>query len=128
MSNSREYAKFVRLFVGPIMPRRIRKQRLYSVPEKLDTQKRWLSNDDPRRKLYNKEYWNTITPKWANKEKILEIYNERDRMRQLTGEKYEVDHIIPRNHPLVCGLHVETNLRVISKSENNIKLNKFTID
>ena len=128
MTTSREYAKFKRLFVGPIMPRRIVKQRFYSVPARQTNGRQWLSKDDPRRKLYNKEYWDAITPRWANLEKIDEIYAERDYLIETTGEKYEVDHVIPRNHPLVCGLHVETNLRVITKTENNLKLNKFEIE
>jgi len=34
---------------------------------------------------------------------------------------FEVDHIIPRNHPLVCGLHVPANLQYLSREDNNKK-------
>lgn len=35
----------------------------------------------------------------------------------------QVDHIIPRNHPDVCGLHVPWNLQVITSDVNSIKSN-----
>lgn len=38
---------------------------------------------------------------------------------------HEVDHIIPLNHPNVCGLHVPWNLRALSLSDNRKKGNRF---
>lgn len=65
-------------------------------------------------------------PPWANKKAIEEIYKEARRLTDETGIKHEVDHIIPSNHPLVCGLHVETNLQILTEFENISKNNKFT--
>ena len=38
---------------------------------------------------------------------------------------FEVDHVIPVKNSAVCGLHVLSNLRVISRAENRRKHNKF---
>jgi hypothetical protein len=58
-------------------------------------------------------------PKWADKEKIKEIYMNRP-------ESYHVDHIIPLRGKLVSGLHVSENLQYLTISENSKKRNKFT--
>lgn len=59
------------------------------------------------------------TPGWADAEKIVAIYAEAKRLG-LT-----VDHIIPLKSSLVCGLHVENNLQLLSKAENSSKRNHF---
>lgn len=58
------------------------------------------------------------TPKWANLESIKEIYRN-------CPEGYHVDHIIPLQGELVCGLHVENNLQYLTATENLSKGNKF---
>jgi len=60
------------------------------------------------------------TPKWANIEKIKFIYMN-------CPKGMHVDHIIPINNRLVCGLHVETNLQYLTAFENLSKGNKFNI-
>ena len=65
-------------------------------------------------------------PLWADRKAIQAIYIEARRLTAETGIKYEVDHIIPSNHPLVCGLHVESNLQILTEFENISKKNKFT--
>lgn len=59
------------------------------------------------------------TPKWADLEKIKEIY------RQALIFGMSVDHIIPIQSKVVCGLHWEGNLRLIDKRENSRKGNKL---
>jgi hypothetical protein len=65
------------------------------------------------------------TPHWANREAI-EQYYALARMRTAeTGVRHAVDHIVPINGRKVSGLHVETNLQVISHSENSRKGNRW---
>ena len=91
-----------------------------------------------RKSLINKRYANTekgrltnshnnalrhsrklkAVPKWANIEKIREIYRNRKK-------GYHVDHIIPLKGENVCGLHVENNLQYLTAKQNIMKGNKF---
>ena len=59
------------------------------------------------------------TPPWADLSAIQAIYIEAAR----TGK--HVDHIIPLQHPRVCGLHVESNLQLLSPHENYVKRNRW---
>ena len=38
---------------------------------------------------------------------------------------HHVDHVVPINHPLVCGLHVPWNLQVLTGPDNVRKSNSF---
>ena len=66
------------------------------------------------------------TPAWANQGYMAEIYDLAQRRTQATGFEWEVDHVVPLRSKLVCGLHVEHNLRVIPKDMNRSKSNSFT--
>lgn len=78
---------------------------------------------------YNKEAKlrrrKTSVVAWADKQAIAKIYAEAAMRTAQTGVRHEVDHIIPLKHPLVCGLHVPENLRVVTRSENARKSNKY---
>lgn len=45
-----------------------------------------------------------------------------------SGIKFEVDHTIPLQGELVCGLHVWNNLQILEAGLNSSKNNKFDID
>lgn len=65
------------------------------------------------------------TPKWANREKMVEFYKEAERLTAETGVIHHVDHIYPLQSKHVCGLHCEFNLNVITQFENIQKLNRM---
>ena len=64
------------------------------------------------------------TPGWADLNKIAEIYRQAAAMS--TDEvKYSVDHIIPLKGKMICGLHVENNLQIMTLEENKRKGNRW---
>ena len=58
------------------------------------------------------------TPKWADMVKMNIIYANRE-------EGEHVDHIIPLQGDIVCGLHWEHNLQYLTSEQNISKGNKF---
>ena len=65
------------------------------------------------------------TPMWANIQQISSLYEQAVTLSNETGIAYQVDHIVPLNSKVVCGLHCEDNLQVITAEENNSKKNKL---
>lgn len=63
------------------------------------------------------------TPPWADFAEIRKVYGLARKLSEETGEAYNVDHIVPLNHPRVCGLHVHWNLRAIRTEANMAKSN-----
>jgi len=134
---SKEYAKFKRLFIGPKLKR---KQRLALMPpmpaekpvrEYKITYSTGVTPTERQRKIWSayqvkrRQKRDKATPPWANKQAIKHIYAEAKRISVETGITHEVDHIIPSNHDLVCGLHVENNLQILTKEQNCNKGNCF---
>lgn len=77
-----------------------------------------------------KRYANKLkaTPGWANDTLMLGFYLEAERLKKETGQIWEVDHIVPLQSKIVCGLHCEANLRVVSLEENRSKGNRWWPD
>ena len=97
--------------------------------DKYEERKEFNSLRMKKHYLENKSYYKNKTnkrraiklraiPKFANLEKIKEIYKN-------CPKGYHVDHIIPLNNPIVCGLHVEWNLQYLSAKDNCSKGNKL---
>lgn len=68
------------------------------------------------------------TPKWLTKHDKLHIkclYQLAAMRTRESGQVWHVDHVIPLQGENVCGLHVPSNLRVITAPENISKGNRY---
>lgn len=68
------------------------------------------------------------TPAWADLDLIEVFYATAREMTEATGIPHEVDHVVPLRGKNVSGLHVATNLQILTKSENCSKGNKYDGD
>lgn len=68
------------------------------------------------------------TPNWLTsdqKEDIKRVYDHMRDCRAVTGEPYEVNHVVPLRGENICGLHVPWNLEVLPRYINIALSNKF---
>jgi 5-methylcytosine-specific restriction endonuclease McrA len=98
---------------------------------RLAANRQWsVANKDKRRAAdaRHKAAKRNATPAWADMQAIAAIYREAVNAEKLNGMRMHVDHIVPLQHSLVCGLHCEANLRVISGPKNESKKNYWWPD
>lgn len=62
-------------------------------------------------------------PSWADADLVADIYAYATIMRA-HGVDCQVDHVVPLNSDLVCGLHTPANLTVLGRIENQSKNNR----
>lgn len=95
--------------------------------KKLNANKQWKSNNKDKVNAYiakRRAAKKQAIPSWANIEKIKEIYRKAEKLTTITGIEHQVDHIYPLQSKYMCGLHVETNLQILTKEENASKGNR----
>jgi hypothetical protein len=64
------------------------------------------------------------TPSWANAAATRALFKHAKAMTAATGITHSVDHLVPLNHPLVCGLHWHGNMEVLPLRDNMSKGNR----
>lgn len=110
--------------------------------QKILTSKIWHENNKEKHAILMKD-WHTknptiknainakrrankiqATPSWCETEEIKELYRQCKLITEQTGIKHHVDHIVPLQSNLVCGLHCLANLQIIPAIENISKNNR----
>jgi len=86
--------------------------------------KKWKQTENgkislKRYKRKRRQVHKNATPLWANNTKIDKIY------KVAKARGLVVDHVVPLNSTIVCGLHCEDNLQPISWDENLRKNNRY---
>lgn len=113
-------------------------------PDRVDARtKEWIKANPERRAEHNRawrqanpgtcNFWSAMrratvrkaTPMWADPCAIQAIYERAAELTELTGIPHEVDHFYPLRSRLVCGLHVQENLQVLTEFQNRSKGNKM---
>lgn len=67
-------------------------------------------------------------PPWVTPQSVAQFWRDSAERTQATGVQHSVDHIVPLQHPLVCGLHCPANMRVIPLRDNTAKGNSWWPD
>lgn len=88
---------------------------------------RWVTNS--RRAPYIRQVI-LSAPLWlkCSDPQLQSLHHQAAALSELTGIPHVLDHIIPLNHPRVCGLTVPWNLKVITAKANGAKSNHVHLD
>lgn len=114
--------------------RAIQVKRIYALKnkdKKIIQNAKWIKNNRGKVCSYyakRRAVKRYCSPAWRNDFFIEEIYDLAKRRTKALGIKFHVDHIVPLQSKIVCGLHVENNLQIISSFENQKKLNRYWPD
>jgi hypothetical protein len=93
-------------------------------------QKQWNKNNPDRlnvRSANRRARKLMATPVWADQETVKGMYQLVSVFNR-TGIILHVDHIVPLQSDLVCGLHCEANLQLLPASDNQSKGNRHWPD
>lgn len=64
-------------------------------------------------------------PPWVDRKALVALADEAAGLTASTGLLHVLDHIVPFNHPYVCGLTVPWNLQIVPWRVNAAKSNRW---
>lgn len=102
-----------------------------NIEECREANRRWRLNNPDKRAAAGAKYRAaslTATPVWADHEAIEALYEKAAFLTALHGVPFHVDHIVPLQSTIVCGLHCEFNLQVMKGTDNASKGNRYWPD
>lgn len=107
-------------------------ERYFKNPEPAKARTKQWKKDNPCRVLANnakrRVQKRQAIPLWAEWNEINTTYKKCQNLTERTNIKHQVDHIIPLNSKLVCGLHCKDNLQILTAVDNNKKKCNFQTD
>lgn len=68
------------------------------------------------------------TPTWSNLAHLEALSTMSKILTWVYGVEFVCDHIIPLNHPRVCGLNVPENIQLLTRAQNAAKSNSWNPD
>ena len=112
------------------------RQRKYLTPEQVLIRRREISRLSARKyparlkaiKIKYEAKLERATPCWLTEDDwaaMNAIYQKARELTRATGVKHQVDHVVPLNGKNISGLHVPTNLQILTQTENVSKSNKY---
>ena len=67
-------------------------------------------------------------PPWVCLKTLRKLQAEARALTEATGQLHVLDHIVPLNHPRVCGLTVPWNIQIVHWKVNAVKNNHWNPD
>ena len=95
--------------------------------KKLAMRKAWARRNPDKVRAFSNQRRSALllaTPKWSEQFFIDEACHLASLRTKATGINWEVDHIVPMNSKIVCGLNTHTNIQVITARMNRSKGNR----
>lgn len=86
---------------------------------------RWIANS--KRSRYIAQIVLSAPP-WVDRKALMALHEAAAELTRTTGVLHVLDHEVPVNHPMVCGLTVPWNLRVVTWKVNSAKSNNWNPD